>query len=514
MPNENLNTQEPLLRLEKITKIYPGVIALDNVSFSINKGELHVLLGENGAGKSTAIKIMSGVESHDGGTIYWDGNPVSIKNAKDAMDLGIAVIYQELSSIPCLSVYENMFLGNQIHYGNKKWSINWKKQYEEAKKALEFVGCNVDPRTSIESLGMGKRQLVEIAKAVSKNAKLIIMDEPTSSLSRSEIDHLLDIMKTLVQSGISILFITHKLDEAKKVGDFVTVLKDGKKSGFGPMDEVSENEIIKMMVGRELSEMFPTRENRNIADTVLEVKKLNSFGEFKDVSFDVKKGEILGVFGLVGAGRTETMRAVFAADANNGGEIFLEGEKVAFKSPQDAIQHGVVLLTENRKEEGLILIHDVIENATLPTMKNFRRLRSKLLDNKRRRQTTASVTAEMNLRPPNIEKAAMNFSGGNQQKIVIAKWLLSNAKVYIFDEPTRGVDVGAKVEIYNLMNKLVEDGAAIIMVSSEMQEIIGMSDRIITMYEGRLTGEFANDGTLTQESVMKTALGGSNTHGS
>lgn len=502
------------MRLEGITKVYPGVIALDNIDMSVNRGEIHALLGENGAGKSTAIKVMSGVEDHDGGTLYWEGEPVRIKNVKDAMDLGIAVIYQELSSIPCLSVYENMFLGNQIHYGKQKWSINWKEQYKKAKEALEYVGCDVDPKTPVENLGMGKRQLVEIAKAVSKNAKLIIMDEPTSSLSRNEINHLLEIMKTLKESGISIIFITHKIEEAKKIGDVVTVLKDGKHSGFGAMDEFSEDDIIRMMVGRDLEEMYPSRDNKTISETVLEVKNLSSFGVFKDVSFNVKKGEILGVFGLIGAGRTEVLKAVFAADENNGGELFLEGKKVFFKSPRDAIKNGVVLLTENRKEEGLTLIHNVVENATLPTLKNFRRPRSIFLDHKKRRSTTESVTKEINLRPANIDKAAMNFSGGNQQKIVIAKWLMSGAKVYIFDEPTRGVDVGAKVEIYSLMSKLVENGAAIVMISSEMQEIIGMSDRVITMYEGRITGEFVNDDGLTQESIMKTALGGRNTDGS
>ena len=496
-----------LLEMKNITKVFPGVVALDSVNLSIKNGQIHVLLGENGAGKSTMIKSISGVETPDSGEIIWEGKHVNIRNVKDSMDLGIAVIFQELSCIPCLSVAENMFLGRQIHFGNMKWTINWKKQIKATRTALKEVGINLDPNIAVEKLGMGQRQLLEIAKAVSQNAKLIILDEPTSSLSRKEIDHLLEIMLELKQKGVAMLFITHKLDEAKKIGDVVTILKDGKNAGFELMEDVTEGKIVKMMVGRDLDEKYPKRAVKIFGEVVLKAENLESCGLFKDLSLEVRAGEMLGIFGLVGAGRTEAMKAIIGCIPLDKGEIYINGKKVKNRSPQEAIRNGVVYLSENRKEEGLVLIHDVIENVTLQSLKKYTNKRG-LINQKKRRENAIRKVSEVNLRPMQPNKLALNFSGGNQQKIVIAKCLLSDAKIFIFDEPTRGIDVGAKIEIYNIMNDLLSKGAAIIMVSSEMQEILGMADKIITMYEGKITGELDNNNELTQEKVMLTTMGG------
>lgn len=354
---------------------------------------------------------------------------------------------------------------------------------------------------------MGQRQLVEIARAIDRNAKLLIMDEPTSSLSRKEIDFLLDLMVELNQKeGVSILFITHKLDEAKKVGHKVTVLKNGQNSGPTiDVEGITEDQIIKMMVGRSLEEKFPKR-NVSIGEEMFRCEGLSA-EKFDNIGFHVRKGELLGVFGLVGAGRTETMRAIFGADPLVEGRIYIEGQELQIKSSRDAIKKGIVLITENRKEEGLILIHDVIENGTIVTLPKFKN-KSGFIDHKNRRQMIEKYGADLNLRPMQPEKLAVDFSGGNQQKIVIMKWLLSNAKVFIFDEPTKGVDVGAKVEIYNIMNSLLKEGASIIMVSSEMEEILGMSDRVMVMYEGRQTGIVDNDGSIGQEEILTLATGG------
>lgn len=495
--------QAPLLEMRDITKIFPGVVALSHVNLTIHQGEIHLLLGENGAGKSTMIKTIIGINKPEGGEMFWLGRPAKLHSIQDAYDLGIAVIYQELSNIPCLSVVENMYLGFEKRKGGL---IDWKEQKRCARKALERVGlADLDVDTPMEKLGMGQRQLVEIARAIDRNAKLLIMDEPTSSLSRKEIDFLLDLMQELNQKdGVSILFITHKLDEAKKVGHKVTVLKNGQNSGPTiDVAGVTEDQIIKMMVGRSLEEKFPKRDVP-IGGEVFRCEGLSA-EKFDNIGFSVRKGEMLGVFGLVGAGRTETMRAIFGADPLADGHIYIDGQEVRIKNPQDAIKKGVVLITENRKEEGLILIHDVIENGTIVTMRQFKN-KLGLISNKKRREMVEKYGNYLNLRPMQPDKLSVNFSGGNQQKIVILKWLLSGAKVFIFDEPTKGVDVGAKVEIYNIMNSLLEDGASIIMVSSEMEEILGMSDRILTVAGGEITGEF-DVKDATQEILMRAAVG-------
>ncbi|MDR2478454.1 MAG: sugar ABC transporter ATP-binding protein [Treponema sp.] len=493
----------PLLEITGLTKQFPGVLALNNVDIKIDQGEIHILLGENGAGKSTLIKCIVGVEHPDRGELLWNGKPARTGSIREALDLGIAVIYQELSNIPCLSVMENMFVGSEI---KNRGLIDWKSQRREALQYLERVGCHVDPDMLCEKLGMGQKQMVEIAKALQRNARLIIMDEPTASLSRSEIDRLLKLMMDLKTQGISILFITHKLDEAQKVGDVVTVLKDGKKVGETlPIGNVTEDMIIHMMVGRTLEEKYP-KSKAVIGKEMLRAEHLSGRG-FDDISFSVRAGEIMGVFGLVGAGRTETMRALFGADPLSCGRVFLGGRELRIKSPADAIREGIVLVTENRKEEGLVLIHDVVENATLPTLGGLLGLPG-ILNQKSRFNRTIEFGEKVNLRPLHVRKAAMNFSGGNQQKIVIEKWVMADAQVYIFDEPTKGVDIGAKTEIYGIMNSLAESGAAIIMISSEMQEILGMSDTVLVMYEGRQTGYQDEHQELTHEKLMVLGTGG------
>lgn len=498
-------TDVPLLEMRGITKVFPGVVALDNVNLTVKQGEVHLLLGENGAGKSTLIKTIIGINKPEGGEIFWLGQLMKIHSLKDAYELGISVIYQELSNIPCLSIVENMYLGFEKR---KNGLIDWKKQRVCARKALDRVGLSdIDVDTPMEKLGMGQRQLVEIAMAIDRKAKLIIMDEPTSSLGRSEIDFLMELMLELNREGVSILFITHKLDEAKRVGTRVTVLRNGKNSGATmSVKDVTEEDIIQMMVGRTLEEKYPRRKNVRIGKEILRCQGLCA-DKFDEISFAVKEGEMLGIFGLIGAGRTELVRAIFGADPLATGNLIFNGEEIEVKRPRDAIRQGVVLITENRKEEGLILIHNVIENGTIVPLEKFQN-KLGFIDNKKRLAAIEEYGQELNLRPMQPEKLAMNFSGGNQQKIVIMKWLISGAKVFIFDEPTKGVDVGAKVEIYNIMNRLLENGASIIMVSSEIDEILGMSDRVMVMYEGKQTGIVKNDGSIGEEEILTLATGG------
>ncbi|MDR1883607.1 MAG: sugar ABC transporter ATP-binding protein [Prevotella sp.] len=491
----------PLLELKNITKRFPGVVALDHVDLTIRQNEIHLVLGENGAGKSTLIKTIIGINKPEEGEIFWMGKPVKISHIKEAYDLGIAVIYQELNNVPCLSVVENMFLGRE--HKRARLFVDWKEQKNRARKALECVGLqDIDLDIPMEKLGMGHRQLIEIARIVDSNAKFIIMDEPTSSLSRTEINSLLDLMVDLNKRGIAVLFITHKIDEAKKVGHVVTVLKDGKNSGSTvDVNTVSEDEIIAMMVGRKLEEKYPKR-SVAIGKEVFRCENLSS-PKFSNVSFNLRKGELLGIFGLIGAGRTELARAIFGADSLQDGSIFIDGKEVIIKNPRSAIDKGIVLITENRKEEGLILIHSVLENTTIVTLKDF--LNGPLLNNKKRNSRVIDIGNKLRLRPTDPRMNAINFSGGNQQKIVIMKWLMSGARIFIFDEPTKGVDVGAKVEIYTIMNQLLEQGSSIIMISSEIPEIMGMSDRIMTIYEGNQTGILDNDKKITEEQILTMA---------
>ncbi len=494
----------PLFEMKGVTKKFPGVIALNKVNFSIMEGEIHLLLGENGAGKSTLIKTIVGINKPDEGEMYWKGEPLHVNSVQDAYKQGIAVIYQELSNVACLSVTENMFLGNEI---KKKGFVDWKTQRRLALESLKRVGLEgIDVDRPMSELGVGQKQLVEIAKALSREAKLLIMDEPTSSLSSAEIESLLKLMMELKKSGVSILFVTHKLAEGQQVGDRVTVLKDGKNSGDTlQVEGLSEASIIKMMVGRSLTEKYPPR-TPNIGEPLMSCKDLTG-EKFEGISFDLHRGEMLGIFGLVGAGKTELVRAIFGADPLIDGEISIDGKPVSINNTRDAIKQQIVLISENRKEDGLFLIHDVVTNSTVVNFDNYKNS-LRLIENKKCYAAVKDVATKLDLRPMQLDKEVRNFSGGNQQKIVILKWLLTNGRIFIFDEPTKGVDVGGKIEIYNIMNSILERGDSIIMVSSEIEEIIGMSDRVMTIYSGELTGILDNDSDLDQEKILTLATGG------
>lgn len=492
-----------LLEMKNITKSFANNHVLKGVNLEVRKGEVHVILGENGAGKSTLIKIITGAYSMDDGEMYWEGKPISIKNPLEAMAIGIATIYQELNLIPELTVYENIFLGREKKNRGKMSLLNKKEMIREAEELLERLGQNPKLATEpLSKLGMGQQQLVEIAKALTLDAKVLIMDEPTSSLSGKEVEELYKIVEQLREEGIAIIFISHRLDEIRRLGDRITVLRDG----FGiAMIDVATTETdywIELMVGRSLNEKFP-KKSFNRGDVSFSLKDFKVTEETPPINLDIHYGEIVGISGLVGAGRTELARAIFGADKRYSGKIFIDGAEKKIHSPRQAIDAGIAFITEDRKTEGLVLDLSMILNVCLPSMSKFRSP-LKLLDLKAMHDKAQEYMNELQIRPANIELNARNFSGGNQQKVVIAKWLCTNAKVFIFDEPTRGIDVGAKVEVYRLMNRLVDEGATVIMISSDLPEILGMCDRVLVMREGKLTADLPIE-QATQEVIMKAA---------
>ncbi|AVX30326.1 monosaccharide ABC transporter ATP-binding protein, CUT2 family [Carboxydocella thermautotrophica] len=494
----------PFLELKGVSKVFPGVKALDAVDLEIYPGEVHGLIGENGAGKSTLIKILTGAHKHDAGQIFIEGQEIKILNTKKAMELGITAIYQELNIVKELSVYENVFLGREIKKNNGKsvfLDINLMK--EKSRQLLSELGQNIDPGVNIGTLGIGKQQMVEIAKALSVQTRLLIMDEPTSSLSGKEVRELLKTVKELKNKGIGIIFISHRLDEVMEICDRITVMRDGKKITTMLAREATVDELIKLMVGRSLEQQFPKIKVTR-GEEILRVEKLTRQGVFKDVSFSLYRGEILGIAGLVGSGRTEVARAIFGADELDSGEIYIKGQKVQIKSPKDAMKYGIAFLTEDRKGQGLVLDNTVDFNMNLAV---YDKDKSMLLDLKKLKELTMKNIKKLNLNPPSASFIVRQLSGGNQQKVVIGKWLNTNASIYIFDEPTRGIDVGAKVEVYNVINELVAGGAAVIMISSELPELLGMSDRIIVMSEGKVTAELMRD-QANQENIMRAATGG------
>lgn len=497
-----------LLVMKGIKKSFSNNHVLKGIDFEVKPGEVHVLLGENGAGKSTLIKILTGAYQKDEGEIYWEGQPVQISSPLDAMQLGIATIYQELNVIPELKVYENIFLGREIK-GNGKFSfINHKQMKESAKQFLQMLGQ--DPAIAEQPLGylgIGQQQLVEIAKALTLDAKLIIMDEPTASLSQSEVEQLYKTVEQLKEKGIAIIFISHRLEEIKQIGDRITILRDGFKIDTLPVKTTSTDHWIELMVGRTLEEKYP-KQTFTLGEEGFRVEDLKVSGFKEPVSFSIRRGEIVGISGLVGAGRTELARAIFGADKKEKGKIYVDGKLVDIKSPRDAISAGIAFITEDRKSEGLLLDQPLYMNIVLANMDNFRK-KSKLIDLKKIKQGAMDYVKELKIRPGNIELNARKLSGGNQQKVVIAKWLCTKAKVFIFDEPTRGIDVGAKVEVYRLMNQLVENGAIVLMISSDLPEILGMCDRVLVMSEGKITADFPIN-EASQEKIMKAATGGSN----
>ena len=489
-----------ILTMKGIDKSFPGVHALDHVDLEIRKGEVHALMGENGAGKSTLMKVLTGIYHKDAGTITYEGKEVEFTNPREAQDAGIVIVHQELNMMGHLTVAQNIFIGRE--YMNGKF-IDDKKMNEEAKKLFDQLGINIDPKETMSRLTVGKQQMCEIAKAISHDAKVIIFDEPSAALTEAEIEELFKIIRDLRDKQMGIVYISHRMDEIKVITDRVTVMRDGGYVGTLITKDSTKDDIINMMVGRVIYE-DPKTESQVAPDApvVLKVEHLNAGRMVKDVSFELHKGEILGFSGLMGAGRTETARALFGADPKDSGDIYVNGQKVDIKTPQDAVKCGIGYLSEDRKRFGIVVDKTVAENSTMATMENF--MKGIFIDKKKEKDVAQEYVEALKTKTPSVDQLVVNLSGGNQQKVVIAKWLVRNCDILIFDEPTRGIDVGAKSEIYHLMNELVAEGKSIIMISSEMTEILRMSDRIVVMCEGRKTGELGIE-EATQERIMHAA---------
>lgn len=475
----------PLIELRKVSKFFPGVIALNKADLKLYSGEVHGLMGENGAGKSTLIKLLTGAYKPDEGEMLLDGQPLKVNGPKDAMNMGLTAIYQELNVIPKLTVWENIFLGRELR--NKKGLLDIPQMKERAKELLQQLRQNIDVDEKVENLGMGHQQMVEICKALVLESRLIIMDEPTSSLSAGETEELLRTARELRDRGMAIVFISHHMDEIFRICDRLTVLRDGCVIQSMLAKDTNTENLIKLMVGRDINQQFP----KIVAAKKEELLRIEDFtsedGSFKDISFSVCGGEVLGFAGLVGAGRTEVMRAIFGADARKTGKVYVKGKETDIRSPKAAISYGIAFLTEDRKGEGLVLSNTVGFNINLSTFEKSKR--GLLLNNALLRNKAKNDITQLRIKTPSINTTVRGLSGGNQQKVVIAKWLETNADIFIMDEPTRGLDVGAKLEVYNIINNLVSEGKAVIMVSSELPEVMGMSDRIIVMHEGYMAGD-------------------------
>jgi ABC-type sugar transport system ATPase subunit len=500
-----------LLRMEHVSKAFPGVQALDDVSLSIRTGEILGLIGENGAGKSTLMKIVSGVYPADQGQIYLRGQPVQIQNPHHAQQLGLSIIYQEFNLMPNLTVMENIFVGREP---GRFSFVDRRRLQQQAQELLDRLGVSLSPAATVRDLAVAEQQMVEIAKALSMKVQVIIMDEPTSALSEAEVQALFNIMRELKRNGIGVIFISHRLEEVRTICDRVTVLRDGKNVGTLAISEATENAMIQLMVGRSLTEFFhqestvPSTAEPAGADIALEVRGLTRRGTKVDpsaivldnVSFQLRRGEILGLAGLVGAGRTEVVRAIFGADRRDAGEVYLNGRRADIRSPLDAIRHGIGFVPEDRKAQGLILNQAVRMNLTLPSLGALTRFGFVNLAEEARRAQEYIV--RLQIRTPSLDRVVRNLSGGNQQKVVISKWLMLKPKILIMDEPTRGIDVGAKAEIYSLMRQLVEVGVSIIMISSELPELLAMSDRVVCVAEGHVAG-ILDRSEATPERVMR-----------
>jgi ribose transport system ATP-binding protein len=491
------------IRMVDINKSFYGVKVLENINFDLKEGEVHALIGENGAGKSTLVKILMGHYIKDSGKIYINDKEVNVTSVKDAMNLNIAFVQQEIATLPNMTIWENMFLGRELK--NRFGFLDVKKMKEITSEKLKKTGLDIDPDTIIGSLPIGKQQLITIASALLWNKKVIILDEPTSALTSKEIDVLFKTIKDLKKEKVSFIYITHRLEEIFEVSDRVTVLRDGQVIGTKDIDGIEIEGIIKMMVGYEMHDRYPKREDTS-GRIILKVNKLTKEPLYRDINFDLKEGEILGFSGLMGSGRTEIMQTIFGIIKKYSGQIFINDKKVNITSPIKARKYGIAYITENRKEEGLVLDFSLDENIVLPNLKAILN-KLQIIDDKKEEDIAAYYISKLDIKTDSHKKVVQTLSGGNQQKIVVGKWLTTNPKILILDEPTRGVDVGAKYEIYEIMNELKKKGVAIIMISSELPEIIGMSDRVVVMHEGNLQG-ILNKGEYTQEKIMTLATGG------
>ena len=490
-----------LLEMKNISKTFPGVKALDGVSLTVRRGTVHALMGENGAGKSTLMKCLFGIYSKDAGKIFLEGREVSFKNPKDALEHGVAMVHQELNQALKRNVMDNIWLGR--YPTNLGFVTSEKKMYSETKKIFDQLGIKVDPRKRMSEMSVADRQMVEIAKAVSYNSEIIVLDEPTSSLTEQEVEHLCSIIDMLRARGCGIIYISHKMEEILRISDDITVMRDGTHIITEPAEKFTMDRIIKLMVGRELSNRFPERKG-NIGETVLRVEGLSSRHNFvRDVSFDVKKGEIVGFAGLAGAGRTEVIENIFGISERSAGKIYLDGKEVKNRNAREAIRNGFALLTEERRSTGIFGILDLRENTTVSSLGKYRGPLG-LLREKKRRKDTEWAMSTMRVKAPSQRTKIRSLSGGNQQKVILGRWLLTEPEVLMLDEPTRGIDVGAKFEIYKLIAEFAERGKAVIMVSGELPELLGVCDRICVMSGGRLVGE-VDAKSATQEDIMRLA---------
>ncbi|QEN05197.1 ATP-binding cassette domain-containing protein [Thiospirochaeta perfilievii] len=496
-----MKEKKPILQMENITKDFPGVKALDSVHLNVFKGEVMALLGENGAGKSTLMKILSGVYENEKGSILLKDKSIQITSPKNAMDLGIGIIHQELNLIPGLTVGENIFLGKEPT--NKSKNINWNKLYTDSDNLLKRLGSSINSKAPASTLSIGDQQMVEIAKALSVDAEILIFDEPTDALTDREANNLFRVIEELKENGKGIVYISHRLPEVFEICDRVTVLRDGQFIGERAVSELDEDGIIEMMVGRKLTDQIPFSPHR-AGEILLEVKDFNS-SVSNNINFNIKQGEIVGIGGLMGAGRTEMALSLYGMYPCNSGEIILNGQSIKIDSPQKAIEKGIAYVSEDRKQLGLFLGLSIKDNITLPALKEFEKLLYKI-DEKERNSSVDEYINQISIKTPNRDQLVGNLSGGNQQKIAIARGLITKPKLLILDEPTRGVDVGAKKEIYTLINKFKDEGLAILMISSEMPELLGLSDRILVMHNNTITGELSRD-EASQESIMRMAVG-------
>ena len=499
-PNEN--SKPALLQMENICKEFPGVKALDNVSLTVRAGTVHALMGENGAGKSTLMKCLFGVYNKDSGKIYLEGQEVNYKNSKEALEHGVAMVHQELNQALKRNVMDNMWLGRFPKVARGVPFTSEKKMYDATKKVFDELGINVDPRTIMSKMPVSQRQMVEIAKAVSFNSKIIVFDEPTSSLTEEEVEHLFRIINMLRDRGCGIIYISHKMEEILRISDDVTVMRDGKWIATRPASELTMDEIIRLMVGRELTNRYPPKNNK-IGDELLRVEGLSGeYSHLRDVSFVAHKGEVLGIAGLDGSGRTEVLETLFGVATRRSGEITLNGKKIKNSNARDSIKNGFALLTEERRATGIFGILNIRENTVISSFKKY--LVGPFLSKKKMIEATDWCVSSMRVKTPNQETKIRSLSGGNQQKVILGRWLLTDPTVLLLDEPTRGIDVGAKYEIYQLILNLANEGKTVIMVSSEMPELLGVCDRILVMSGGKLAGE-VDAKTATQEEIMTLA---------